>query len=65
MEVWGSELMGQKNPLEVYISRLRKKIEIQPEHPQLIITAHGIGYRFQPSETSQSFQSHTQHVEIQ
>jgi two-component system, OmpR family, KDP operon response regulator KdpE len=44
-EVWGPNFEGETNYLRVYIAQLRKKIELDPSNPQLIITEPGIGYR--------------------
>ena len=33
--------------VDVHISRLRSKLEIDPANPELILTARGIGYMFQ------------------
>ncbi|MDD5747709.1 MAG: response regulator transcription factor [Actinomycetota bacterium] len=45
---WSGEFYGQTKSLDVYISRLRKKIEDDPSNPKLIVTVRGIGYRFEP-----------------
>lgn len=45
-EVWGHGYLDQTQYLRVFIAQLRKKIEIDPSHPALIITEPGIGYRF-------------------
>lgn len=42
--IWGDYHIGALNNLQVYIQRLRKKIEPDPHHPRLIITKFGIGY---------------------
>lgn len=34
--------------IDVLIARLRRKIESDPADPQLIVTEHGMGYRFAP-----------------
>jgi two-component system, OmpR family, KDP operon response regulator KdpE len=43
-EFWG----GDSDPqlLRVFIRALRQKIEVDPEHPQYILTQRGVGYRF-------------------
>jgi two-component system KDP operon response regulator KdpE len=46
-EVWGSNYTAQSNYLRVYIAALRRKLEKDPSHPRYLITASGLGYRFQ------------------
>ena len=46
-EVWGSSYTTQSNYLRVYIAALRRKLEKDPSHPRYLITASGLGYRFQ------------------
>jgi DNA-binding response OmpR family regulator len=38
-----------ENALSVAVRRLRAKLEDDPSNPQLIITVHGIGYKWAPS----------------
>ena len=45
-EVWGYDLAGGTNLVEVAIRRLREKIEFDPSRPELILTERGVGYRF-------------------
>lgn len=47
--VWGytSEQHADTRVVDVHISRLRGKLEDDPENPELIITARGAGYLFQ------------------
>lgn len=45
-QVWGFPEMDQVEYLRVYIGQLRKKLETNPEDPQIIRTEPGIGYRF-------------------
>ncbi len=45
-EIWGMGYIGQTQYLRVFVAQLRKKIEDDPAHPQLLITESGIGYRF-------------------
>jgi two-component system KDP operon response regulator KdpE len=44
-EVWGPNAEAETNYLRVYITALRKKIESQPQVPELIVTEPGVGYR--------------------
>ncbi len=44
-QIWKHERYDD-NSLSVYMNRLRKKIEIDPLHPQYLQTVRGIGYRF-------------------
>jgi len=44
-EVWGPNADEETNYLRVYITGLRKKIEANPQMPELIITEPGVGYR--------------------
>jgi two-component system KDP operon response regulator KdpE len=44
-EVWGPEYQLQAHYLHVYISRLRAKIEPDPERPRHVVTEPGVGYR--------------------
>jgi two-component system KDP operon response regulator KdpE len=44
-KIWGPEYRDQFDYLKTYISRLRKKLEDNPEHPRLIQTERGLGYR--------------------
>ena len=45
-EVWGTSYFGDTKTLDVHIKRLRQKIELDPHHPEHIITVRGLGYRF-------------------
>ena len=42
--VWGEDYPDAADSLKVYIRRLREKLEVDPSHPQLILTKSGIGY---------------------
>ena len=44
--VWGPEYGEESEYLRVFIRQLRRKIEKDPSHPQLILTVPRIGYRF-------------------
>ncbi|OYV73689.1 MAG: hypothetical protein B7Z72_01940 [Gemmatimonadetes bacterium 21-71-4] len=45
--VWGRAFGNPQQYLRVHITNLRRKIEIDPSRPQLIITEPGVGYRFE------------------
>jgi two-component system KDP operon response regulator KdpE len=45
-KVWGREYVDELDYLRVYIRRLRRKLEPDPEHPTYILTERGLGYRF-------------------
>jgi len=45
-EVWGPGYIEQSQYLRVFIAQLRKKIEDDPNHPRILLTESGIGYRF-------------------
>jgi two-component system KDP operon response regulator KdpE len=44
--VWGPDYGDQVDYLRVFIKNLRKKIETNPERPEIITTEPWIGYRF-------------------
>ncbi len=47
-ELWNENVDAQY--LRVYVAQLRKKIEVDPERPQYILTETGIGYRLRASD---------------
>jgi len=44
--VWGPDYGDQVDYLRVFIKNLRKKVELNPEHPEYITTEPCVGYRF-------------------
>jgi DNA-binding response OmpR family regulator len=44
--IWGEDYQGESNIVDVYIRRLRRKIERDPANPQYIQSARGVGYKF-------------------
>ena len=44
--VWDAADADRVEYLRVYMRQLRKKLEVDPEHPQVLITEPGVGYRF-------------------
>jgi DNA-binding response OmpR family regulator len=45
-QVWKEGYAFDDNNIMSFISKLRKKIEPDAKHPFYILTAHGVGYRF-------------------
>jgi DNA-binding response OmpR family regulator len=43
--VWGPDFFGDEGALDVYIRRLRSKLESDPSHPRYIQTVRGTGFR--------------------
>lgn len=43
--VWGAEYLDETHYLQVYISRLRNKLEADPTQPEIFLTEPGVGYR--------------------
>ncbi len=44
-QVWGVEYGSETHYLHVYVARLRKKIEADPQQPRYLVTEPGVGYR--------------------
>lgn len=44
-EVWGYRHANDTRLVNVHVQRLRSKIELDPEHPQIVVTVRGVGYR--------------------
>jgi len=44
--VWGSNHLGDRNNVKLYVRYLRQKIEANAADPRWILTQRGIGYRF-------------------
>lgn len=44
--VWGPDYGDQVDYLRVFIKNLRRKLEVDPEHPEIITTEPWVGYRF-------------------
>jgi DNA-binding response OmpR family regulator len=44
-QCWGE--YGDRHTVNVHVSRLRDKIEPDPERPRYIVTVWGVGYRFE------------------
>lgn len=44
-QIWGDEAIGKTHYLRVFMMRLRRKIEDEPDSPRYLQTAANIGYR--------------------
>lgn len=44
-QVWGPEYGEEDHYLHVYVARLRRKIERDPQNPRRLLTEPGVGYR--------------------
>ena len=45
-KVWGSDTYVTHRTVDTVVSRLRRKVEVDPQDPELILTAWGVGYKF-------------------
>jgi two-component system KDP operon response regulator KdpE len=53
-EVWGPAFMNQPHYVRVRMGDLRKKLELDPNRPQLLVTEPGVGYRLRvPTVTTE------------
>ncbi|MDU0967600.1 MAG: MtrAB system response regulator MtrA [Actinomycetaceae bacterium] len=44
-KIWGYRHGSDARLVNVHVQRLRAKIEVDPEHPQIVKTVRGVGYR--------------------
>ncbi|QKE85489.1 MtrAB system response regulator MtrA [Arthrobacter sp. NEB 688] len=44
-QVWGYRHAGDTRLVNVHVQRLRSKIEHDPEHPEIVVTVRGVGYK--------------------
>ena len=45
--IWNFDFAGQSRIVDVHISHLREKIEVDPKKPRYLLTVRGFGYKFQ------------------
>jgi len=45
-ECWGIDYFPSSRTLDQHISKLRKRIERDPQRPEIVQTVHGVGYRY-------------------
>jgi two-component system OmpR family response regulator len=46
-KVWGYDYAGDTRTVDVHIRWLRQKIEVDPAHPEHLLTVRGVGYKFE------------------
>ena len=44
-QVWGYRHAADTRLVNVHVQRLRSKVELDPEHPKIVVTVRGIGYK--------------------
>ena len=44
-KVWGYQYKADTRLVNVHVQRLRAKIELDPDHPTIVTTVRGVGYR--------------------
>lgn len=44
-EVWGYHHAADTRLVNVHVQRLRSKVEHDPEHPEIVLTVRGVGYK--------------------
>jgi two-component system response regulator MtrA len=47
-QVWGYRHAADTRLVNVHVQRLRSKIERDPEHPEIVLTVRGVGYKAGP-----------------
>jgi DNA-binding response OmpR family regulator len=52
--LWESININDEHACEVHISSLRRKIEHNPNHPELLLTVRNVGYRLDPTSATSS-----------
>jgi two-component system response regulator MtrA len=48
-QVWGYRHAADTRLVNVHVQRLRSKIERDPEHPEVVLTVRGVGYKAGPA----------------
>ncbi|NHC13035.1 MtrAB system response regulator MtrA [Motilibacter deserti] len=48
-QVWGYRHAADTRLVNVHVQRLRAKVERDPEHPEVVVTVRGVGYKAGPA----------------
>jgi two-component system response regulator MtrA len=51
-QVWGYRHAADTRLVNVHVQRLRAKVEHDPEHPAIVLTVRGVGYKAGTSEAA-------------
>ena len=46
-KIWGGDTYVTERTVDSVVSRLRRKIERDPNDPEMLLTAWGVGYKFE------------------
>jgi two-component system response regulator MtrA len=49
-QVWGYKHVADTRLVNVHVQRLRAKVERDPEHPEVVLTVRGVGYKAGPTD---------------
>lgn len=49
-ELWGVGHVSETRTLDNHVARLRRKIELDPKNPTVVLTVPGVGYRLAPGQ---------------
>jgi DNA-binding response OmpR family regulator len=52
-KVLGYDFEGYERAIDSHVKNLRAKLDDDPRTPRFIHTVTGVGYRFEPAETSE------------
>jgi len=50
LELWGVQHVSETRTLDNHVARLRRKIELDPKNPTVVLTVPGVGYRLAPGQ---------------
>ena len=48
-KVWGYRHAADTRLVNVHVQRLRSKVELDPERPEIVVTVRGVGYKAGPA----------------
>ena len=53
--VWGWEYQNEIDYIHVYVSHLRRKLEVEPRNPRYFCTVHNVGYTFTDHSNAENY----------